>query len=147
MRLSLPVCSIFVHIFPGFIIADIEEWKFAVKNDGFIRAHSVGCPHTMLLKDNNIWVVDNDSALKSSTYLVDPIPIIDKYLEFPETLSVIPGNLPPKIESSAENIKIFISDDTVRGKIRTNDKNIPFSNGLSGRFVPANFSTIYYSKI
>jgi len=136
----------FVHIFPGFIIASIHDWLSAIREDHFFHAHSVGCVHQKIFEDKNIWIVNNNISAKDQTYLVDPLPILDKYLKTPELIHVIPDDLPSKSEDSEEVSKNYISIDTVRGAIRGNDQEVPFSNGLEYRYVPKDFSTVYYSK-
>lgn len=136
----------FVHIFPGFILVNAEEWSFGIKHKSFLRAHAVGCVHTMIFEDKNIWAVNNNLSAKDRTYLVDPMPYLEKYLKQPESLSMIPDDLPSKVEDSEEKIKNYVSSDTTLGLIRGNDKEIPFSNGMEYRFVPSDFNIVYQIK-
>jgi hypothetical protein len=133
----------FIHLYPGFIITASEEWDTAIRRAALFRAHSLGTVHAPL---GDVWRVNADIAMKNKTYNIDPVPILQDYLDHPSKLYVMPLDLPVKNGSSEEKPTNYTTESTIFGAIRGNDQDVPFSNGVEYRYVPHDFNTIYYTK-
>lgn len=140
----------FVLLFPGFLISETSEWKKGIKdNNYFLKVHSLGCAHVDFLSGQT-WIVNKSDTVKDITYMIDPILVLDDLISGKSNLLERPEDLPSRKElldegdnSELNKIKKFVDTDTIRGRLRNNDKGIPFSNGRPFGFVPDDYMVMY----
>ena len=138
----------FTFLFPGFTFARADEWNKAIDNENyFFKALSAGCVHGDY--PGGTWTVNKSKDVDSKTYMMDPLAVLVDIVNGKIDLNVKPDDPPPRSgedeedDSDDETAKGYIDYDTIRGKIRSNDGDVPFSNGLHYSYVPDDY---FYQK-
>ena len=139
----------YTFFFPGVLLSYFEEWKTGIANPNhFPHIYSVGGVHTPF--PGNTWMLNKNLEVKDRVKFIDPVAELHKVRSGKLDLHKIP----PDPELSEEDLALrgmgrdkgrparevkFASIETLRGRIRLNDGNVPYSNGLSYRIVPSDF--------
>ena len=131
----------YILFFPSFIVFKKSEWDMSIDSNAlFTRAWALGCCHIPI---GEYWIVDRSKETEDRVQQVDPVIIIEDLLSGKISLDKIPEDPPQrdtKVTEKGEVVrKKFVTTDSLRGEIRTNDGDYPFSNGVNYSYYPSDF--------
>jgi len=131
----------YILFFPSFIIYKKSEWDLSMNTNAlFSRAWALGCCHIPV---GEYWFVDRTKETEDRVQQIDPVGVIEDLLSGKTNMDKIPEDPPlkdTKVTAKGEVIrKKFVTYDNIRGEIRTNDGDYPFSNGLNYSYYPSDF--------